>query len=71
MRLYLLLILLLVACSTQTLHDKPHREGVAPAYPMMPPPANFCQLGQTEHCRKFTASDIVGPVVRGHGEESQ
>jgi adenine C2-methylase RlmN of 23S rRNA A2503 and tRNA A37 len=34
-------------------------------------PIHFCESGAKKDCRPFTASDITGTVVRGHGEEKE
>jgi hypothetical protein len=60
MRLYLLPILLLVGCSAPNIVTT-----------IKPVPIHFCESGAKKDCRPFTASDITGIVVRGHGEESE
>ena len=67
MRVYLSILLLLSGCAAEL----PPRPVLAPASMMMPAPIHFCQTGQTEHCRKFSATDVTGTVTRGHGEESE
>ena len=33
------------------------------------PPTNYCKEFETTNCRKWSSSEINGPVVRGHHEE--